>query len=694
MPWTIDNITGDVTLSGEGDDGIGPAPYGMPNIDPSANVLNQGSVSPVPDDISQAVAGMGNPVLPQSQSQSQSASVSRSGTDFSNGGAFDMAQTKGMKGFAKDKATAHNEAQTYGKQLWDGREANIDAQAAANRNVGELEAQRADVNAQATMDYANKEKQNAIDNAADYEKIQHKVSGYMANYESAVNDLAATGINPGRAYSNMTNAQKGGTLVTAFVTDFLGAKGIKTHGMDYINKMIDNDIQAQRDDLQTKKDTVQGKMNLYKLFKEQGDSDYLAAEKTRGAMLNAFATEVKGKLAAFDSPLARARIQQADALFGQSKLDQFAKVSKEVQDLETQRVQQAVTLRGQSLDAGRAAASLAESKRQFNATREDSKNAKSPWDPRLLVRDTSGKVAIQAPNEATRNKLQDQVIAQEQFVKGVGQLIGALQEAGPTYKGLGNKYFAGYAEKNYNSKYEAMISDLIFAQSGKAATNEEVARFKEQLPFASLTSGILSGEGAESITKRVLAARGIDRVENLIEAVTAQGIPVPPEIAAQYQGGITPGAFKNTKARGTELGITERGDNKPADKTTVEEAIGKLSQENGEDVKSRVSFSDDTDGSLQEYFNSLHGSEDSPIANSPWGSKNTDTAPRWMGALDTIYDSAQTSTGEVQKQAQDALWDATKNADPEIAAGALYYIEKLSSGKLGAEADPWKQSKD
>lgn len=508
----------------------------------------------------------------QSTSSSAGGSVAHSGLDTNM---FDyVSGTKGMSAYDRQLAGDKNQNAQLGNKLA-AEQAGVtdEKKSAAEGLVG---AQVAQINGEGELNsqLATMQKQNALDDAKDYATAQMATQKYMADYQTASKELAAMSVNPGRAYSAMTNAQRAGTLITAFVTDYLGSKGIKTSGMDAINRGIDLDIQAQRDAIEQKKGEVSGKQNLWQMQRAQSQSDYEATVRTRGLMLEAAKTEMIGKMAGFKSDVAQAQLPGMKAAFDQEKLASDTELAKYVQGENDKAAQIRTTQRGQSLDAAASANRFAFEKAQA----QDAKNAagKQQWDPNLFIRDAQGNVAIQAANKESRNELQTKVTGSEQFIKGLHELTADIREAGSTYSGYGSKWTNNFVQSKYKSKYNQLLSDYVKAQSGTAAGEAEVKRLEKVIPFADLSTAWLSGEDGSKVIERVIGAGGYDRVQNLLESVKSQGIPVPPEVAAQYKGDITPGAFGATSARGDELHAT--AESAPSASATADTLIGDAEQ--------------------------------------------------------------------------------------------------------------------
>jgi hypothetical protein len=707
------------------------SPYDQYDVDENGNVVIKDSPVPQvatqapppppasPDEIMAMSTGQPAPVAPpQTTMTSSGQGMSASSSAFSPN-MFDVVDAKSRKGMSKDMADANNLAASYETKLNAGQDAIAETQKTATENITKLEAEKMDMESQLAHEQAGAERQMALDNEVEYAKVQAKTATYMADYEASVMDLANSTPNPGRAYSNMSSLAQAGTAMTAFVQDFLGARGIKSNGLNLIHQAVDMDLQAQRDAYNGKVDFAKGKLNIYQLHKEQGDSDYLASVKTRATLLEAVKMEATAKLSAMNSPIALAKIPLLQAQIDEEHLKLKAEAAKSAMGVYENAAQRAVTLNGQRLSAAMESKRLTLENRKLDmakaAADDAKKNALPPnVKPELFVRDIAGRVAIQAPNETTRNDLQIKVTGAEHFVKHIAKLADDVREAGHTYAGFGSDAFKSIAEAKYMSDYHAAISDYVKAQSGAQASDKEADRLMKVLPFESFMTGVLSGDDGQSIVQGALANQGYQRVDDLLETVTAQGMPVDRAIAEQFKGGITEGAFAETKARGTQFEITNRGDAE-ASKTAVDKAIG-IADSRGEKNSQMVKVPEDERPGLDLSFATgekdpteqtllmwnaakeagvLDEGEDIPADYYNHAKYRPPQVPRWLIGMDELAKIAldPTQPQAEQERAGLALISMTHtesltgkpSKDEEAQAlAAFYYLQQITDRNMAA----------
>lgn len=105
----------------------------------------------------------------------------------------------------------------------------------------------------------------------------------------------------------------------------LGARatGGKNLGIEILNKEIDDDIQAQRDELATKRSAIEGRFSLYKTNLDRWGNQAQAMASTRAAYLQLGQNQLAAEKAKFESPVVRARYDNAIAQLEIQKAQQF-----------------------------------------------------------------------------------------------------------------------------------------------------------------------------------------------------------------------------------------------------------------------------------------------------------------------------------------------------------------------------------
>jgi hypothetical protein len=134
-----------------------------------------------------------------------------------------------------------------------------------------------------------------------------------ADYIAALADFRAAKVDPAQLWSNMSGGERFGMLATAFVHDFLGARGINTSAMATFNKAIDRNIDAQIQAIKTKGEVAEGFKSLWYMQRNQAASDTEARARVRGFLLEATKQQIVANMAQYESALASAQGQSAIA---------------------------------------------------------------------------------------------------------------------------------------------------------------------------------------------------------------------------------------------------------------------------------------------------------------------------------------------------------------------------------------------
>lgn len=135
----------------------------------------------------------------------------------------------------------------------------------------------------------------------------------QADYRTALAAYSAAHVDPAQLWEQAGSGGQAGMMFTAFVHDFLGARGIQTSGLDSIKTAIQNNINAQLTALDQKKQVTAGFKELWEMQRSQSATDTEARQRLNGFYLASVKSGIEAKLATYDSPLALAKGQSAIA---------------------------------------------------------------------------------------------------------------------------------------------------------------------------------------------------------------------------------------------------------------------------------------------------------------------------------------------------------------------------------------------
>ena len=573
------------------------------------------------------------PTVPTTRSGSVDVSSREATTRFDDN-IFQPMEANRLKGVDRESALEYNKALKQWEPVAQAQAQATENQKAATSMIGDINAEKAKASSQFQLQIADLQKQQAIDDAADFAASQAKVQEKMDEYNQSLKEFSMMQLQPGRAYSNLTSFQRGGVMATAFIQDFLGAKGIKTSGMDYINRGIDLDIEAQKQAMLNKQTELSGKQNLYAMQREISQSDYEATVRTRGMMLEAMRAEVNGKLAAFDSPLAHAQAAAINAQFDQAQAKNMAEIAKEIQTQVTANMQIRTQQRGQNVQAAIARADR-ESRERIAALEANVALAgKAAPELKNVVHDMSGTALGQADNPTVYDDIQKKIQGGEEAVVHLNELVKLAKEASKS-PGFAWNMFLDKPDAKFLSAYHKFLSAYTKSISGAAFSDEETKRYEKTIPMNKLLTAILSNNDGKDVVGSVYNQLSLQSLGDIKREARIWLKPLTPEQAKQYQGGYNPDGFKQAddiQAETTALTAPE----KPL--TRVQKLIGGADSYGGKETDPVRLKADDAD--IVDFRNA--GLKDSKASlgkassGAPWQAGAT--VPRWASAMHDVYE--------------------------------------------------------
>lgn len=457
-------------------------------------------------------------------------------------------ETKGMRGYQAQDAQAFNKATAQANEMLQPFTEASAAQKETTSQIGQLEADRAAMDAKFKGDYEQKLNEHAIETNRIYEDVNVKTRQYAADYETQLKQLSAMGVNPGRLYANMTKGEKAGTLFSAFISDFLGAKGIKTKAMDYINQAIDRDIDAQVNAINTKGKVVDGFRQMWDMQRAQSSSDFEAKMRMKGFQLEAFKMGIAAKLGQMDSDIARAQIPLALAAIDEKQAKVKADVIKYRSDQYNQEAQRNVSLRGQNIQASIARNAQSVELEKARATAMANKVSQMK-ETVVRVAETdaqgnrTGRVVGFAPTKERAKELQETTDATQRSLDSLERLRNLQKSQGGDWTYFGKKLTEDKAKAELTSIYNDMISDIALAKTGKAGNEQEYARLRSIVPENDFVRGVFNSGNGGDIAAYAGSKWGIREIESRNKTLVANLTAPTPEEAEYFKGGTSGDVF-------------------------------------------------------------------------------------------------------------------------------------------------------
>ncbi len=325
-----------------------------------------------------------------------------------------------------------------------------------------------------------------------------------ADYMAALADFRASKVDPSQLWVNMTGGERFGTLASAFVHDFLGARGINTSAMATFNKAIDRNIDSQVRAIQTKGEVAEGFKSLWYMQRNQSASDAEARSRVRGFLLEGAKQAVIANMAQYEAGLASAQGKAAIAKINEE-------LAKTYVDIYRHADQNAIALRNQALEKWKAKLhaamedkalglrrqELAESKRQF-----DAKNKPVEFNESLLVPDTTesggGKARwkITDPDdEVAKRSVKDIQGNLRDFDNNIKRLRELSRKFGAIPTEWGRKMLLTEHQREILQIRDELAYNKVRIRSGASYTKEEIADARASFPIDTwLTRGGTEGQ--------------------------------------------------------------------------------------------------------------------------------------------------------------------------------------------------------
>lgn len=390
-----------------------------------------------------------------------------------------------------------------------------------------------------------------------------------ADYVAALADMRATKINPAQLWSNLTPGMRFGTLVTAFVHDFLGAKGIKTSAMDTLNMAIDRNINAQVQALKTKGDVAEGFKSLWWMQRNQAASDAEARTRVRGFLLEGVKQQVISNMAQYEAGLATAQGQAAIAAIDKELANNLISIHRHIdanalalrnQALELHKAKLQAAIQSQSISLQReqlqmqkdqmAAKAAAEYRGRLVPDITASGGGRARWIMRENVPDTD-KSAVLKRMGALGSFADKATRFQELFREEGGKLSQQWWKRPMTER-----------ERQLVQLRDDMAYELAYADSGMALNAQEIQTKKDQFL---ISDSFMRGGSEQQI------AQGI---ENNYKRTFAKMAPFVHELKEGdlgYNAVISPAIAANAGVSEGQIGVPETLEaNKTARKGAVE----------------------------------------------------------------------------------------------------------------------------
>lgn len=455
-------------------------------------------------------------------------------------------EQKNQKSANKHYAQANQFATAYG-DVAERQRQSLAAQTDIEVQKQDLESQYNADMAKMNSDYMAKEQEYMARAQAESQK-------YMADYGSMLQEIRATNINPGKLFADMTGGEQSGMLVTAFVNDFLGTKGIKTSAMDTYNKAVERSIDAQIANLNNKKVVADGFRQMWDMQRAMSKTDEEARARIHGIALQSLKDTVASKLASYDSELARARLPAAVAAIDKALIDTTVTLD------ETARKRTFEDAKFE-FDKWATKAGLAMQSRSLKLQEDRAameKAAMGGIDPKVaevVVRGDGGQVLGRAGDKDRAKDLQARVDGAAKMTRNFERMRELQRKLKSTYKGFGASYITSNDKAELESLINETKADYLRAVSGLTVNESEAKRLDQVFNTDSMMREFFSGEDIGLVVNAKFNQR---LIENTQEQIKNGLMPMSPDDARKYGGGTNYDYLESQKVAAQEAGINAK----------------------------------------------------------------------------------------------------------------------------------------
>jgi hypothetical protein len=246
---------------------------------------------------------------PESTGSSTSVGVSQSHRGFSPSKWAEVSETD--KELNADLAASEQDAQNREDRMVAPQVMAAESNVLAEKARAEAEIQGIRAKGEQALVMQRLQDEFAVEEAKANAEAQAMANKSKLDYMEALADFRASRVDPAQLWGHMTGGERFGTLVTAFVHDFLGAKGINTSAMATFNKAVDRNIDAQVMAIKTKGEVAEGFKSLWWMQRNQSASDAEARARVRGFLLEGTKQAVIANMTKYEAGLASAQGQKA-----------------------------------------------------------------------------------------------------------------------------------------------------------------------------------------------------------------------------------------------------------------------------------------------------------------------------------------------------------------------------------------------
>lgn len=365
-----------------------------------------------------------------------------------------------------------------------------------------------------------------------FETVQNKVDETLGQFQAKrkqVNDLETAGIDRSRWWSRQDRYDRAKISVAAFAEGFLKPKygGNTPPVLNTILKHIDDDVNDQLVNIDLARRGLSDLKEEASMLLNVNQSKMAQRSQIRAVLLDGMVREAEGRLAKAKSQTEVANLTQLLAALQKEQAQTEIALRKTALD-EASTIEQLAQGRDRNaISRGQLALqrqSLALDREKFNAAKNASAAVTAIRNP-----DTGEVIGFLNPeweSDATaKRETQNKVVGYTKLRELSSRYREALDRAGRTFKLT--KGLRSQDRAELDSLHMDLLSQIILARSGKAATNEEVERLRQVVPDP---MGMLQTNDPVGVLEKYLATEDANIRKELRPFVNIQNEKAMPDL--------------------------------------------------------------------------------------------------------------------------------------------------------------------
>jgi hypothetical protein len=394
-----------------------------------------------------------------------------------------------------------------------------DVTAMAEEAVGmstEAQALQAEAKAQGQRSLAELNDRQAAASQRVHEVASQRSQKYRADFERSLAEYQAAEVDPSRLWSNMPGAMKFSTMIAAFVTDFLGAKGIKTSAMDSFNAAVERDIAAQVENIRKQGQATDMFRNLWDMSMREGATEAEAVDRIHAYHLAGAEKAIAAEVLKYDSDLARAngaaQIAQLreslhtklaglqDKAYERAQADVNRALNAHFENRRLALQSASVSMQREALELDKIKAAMA----QQGKGEEAALKAAGELNERIVVDPNNPDQIIGAARTKEQaNKIREQLSGKAALVEQIAKVRDGLNGAS-LYNGPLSEYIKTPEGAKLEGDYYALLGDYRRMQTGAVANQTEMAEMKRTYPIeTTLTNRDIWGTYNDNLDREI-----------------------------------------------------------------------------------------------------------------------------------------------------------------------------------------------